>query len=73
MAAPCHRAVSIGALTHHLLAAVTSMLFRAVAKMIRRILELRAAAVAVTARQHQCTRSEHQALGLGMHLLKAKK
>lgn len=74
MGAPCHRAVSIGALTLHLLADVTTMLFRAVAKMICRILELRAAAVAVTARQHQCAPDgEHQAFGLGMHLLKAKK
>lgn len=55
MGAPCHLAVSIGALIHHLLAAVTTMLFRAVAKMIYRILELRAMAVAAPARQHKCT------------------
>jgi len=73
MGAPCHRAVSIGALTPHLLAAVTSILFHGVAKMICRIRGLTAAAVAVTARQHQCARGEHPALGIGMHLLKAKK
>ena len=52
MAVPCHRAVSIGALTLHLLAAVTSILFLAVAKMIS---ELRAV-VAAIARQHSGTR-----------------
>ena len=73
MGDPCHRAVSIDALTHHLRAAVTAILFRAVAKMICCILELRAAAVRVTASQYQRTRGEHQALGIGMRLLKAKK
>lgn len=54
MGAPCRRAVLIGALTHHLLAAVTSTLFRVVAKMI---LELRAVVVAI-ARLHNGTRCQ---------------
>ena len=46
MDARCPREVSIGALTHRLLDAVTSILFRAVAKMICPIRELKAADVA---------------------------
>ena len=52
MGVPCHRVVSIGALTLHLLAAVTSILFLAVGKMIS---ELKAV-VAAIARQHNGTR-----------------
>jgi hypothetical protein len=61
MGVPYHRAVSIGALTLHLLAAVTSMLFRAVAKTIS---ELRAV-VAAIARQHTApaARSRHRESG----------
>jgi hypothetical protein len=59
MDVPCRRAVSIGALTLRLLVAVTSILFRAVAKMISEL----AAVVAEIARQHNGTRGPVVGIG----------
>jgi hypothetical protein len=51
MGVPCRRVVSTGALTLHLPAAVTSILSRAVAKMISEL----GAVVAAIARKHNGT------------------